>query len=464
MLGQQPPKQSMFQMVTIDELVPEDHFLRHLDATIDLSFIRERVRNLYDDRMGRPSVDPELALRMFLLSYLFNLSENRLCAEIGMHAGYRWFCRLDFHDPVPDRTTLVKLRRERWGPAGIFDDLMRHVVTACVEAGLVSGEVLAVDGTLVNARASIQSLEAIEPPVSLESYLKATKAADDAERESNDNPPEDPPPSNRKAGDPNFRGERFSNTTHRSKTDPDARLYSKDHKQEAKLRYIVHDLTDVRSCVILKTGATQCSGNAERYAAAAMLEEVAADGYDTTYLLADGGYTTNDFLETVFSLGINPLVPVRGEIEPLPVWQRRTSSMDRLRKRKQKYRNAQVRNRARLLRQSTAYDELYPLRIRQEHRFAEAKECHGMDRARGCGLLAMDVQAKLTATVQNLKRLVKWNRRRGKAGGQVLSASNTEHRLIDPLPCVAATTANVFFSFFGPKRRFHAISAQRSWA
>src|SRR5690606_24496757 len=142
------------------------------DAAVDFSFIRERVRHLYCEDNGRPSIDPELALRMFVLSYLYDISENRLCEEITMHAGYRWFCRLDFHDPVPDRTTLVKTR-QRWGRAGVFADVMRHVVLACVEAGLVSADVLAVDGTLVKARAATKSLEAIQPPICLEEYLLA---------------------------------------------------------------------------------------------------------------------------------------------------------------------------------------------------------------------------------------------------------------------------------------------------
>ena len=86
MLGHQKPKSSMFQMVTVDELVPQDHFLRQLDAAVDFSFIRDRVRPLYCEDNGRPSIDPELALRMFILSYLYDISENRLCNEIAMHA------------------------------------------------------------------------------------------------------------------------------------------------------------------------------------------------------------------------------------------------------------------------------------------------------------------------------------------------------------------------------------------
>src|SRR5690554_1370209 len=224
---------------------------------------------------GRPSIRSWRC--MFVLSYLYDISENRLCEEITMHAGYRWFCRLDFHDPVPDRTTLVKTR-QRWGRAGVFADVMRHVVLACVEAGLVSADVLAVDGTLVKARAATKSLEAIQPPICLEEYLARVRKQDEANHDG-DEPPGDNPPAatgsasrkHRKAGDPNFRNETFRNATHRSKTDPDARLYAKGSHQEAKLRYMVHNLMDVRSGVILEACATRCSGTAEREAALEMV-------------------------------------------------------------------------------------------------------------------------------------------------------------------------------------------------
>lgn len=450
MLGHQRSKGSMFQMVTVDELVPQDHFLRQLDAAVDFSFIRERVRPLYCEDNGRPSVDPELALRMFILSYLYDISENRLCDEIAMHAGYRWFCRLDFHDPVPDRSTLVKTRK-RWGVHDVFADVMLHVVKACVEAGLVSGEILAVDGTLVKARAATRSLDALEPPISLEAYLKRVKESDEAEEEKTDPPEDSAPPTtgsetpNRKAGDPNFRNEKFTNATHRSKTDPDARLYSKGSHQEAELRFMVHNLMDTQSCVILEAGASRCSGTAERLAALQMIPAVQRMGLNLRYLLGDGNYAAGGFLRDLLALGIEPLVPIQGEIEPLPTWQRRTFNLDRMRKRKEKVETAAARNHARMLRDSSIYQETYSLRTRMEHRFAEGKEWHGLDRARGYGLMAMDVQAKMTATVQNLKRLVRWKRRRPKAGVSVMSARTEGKRGVSGMTIAAAYVSHVAF-------------------
>lgn len=423
MFRNENPTPSLFQMVTIEELVPEDHFLRQLDAAVDFSFIKDRVRHLYCEDNGRPPIDPELVLRMFVLSYLYDIPENRLCDEIRMHAGYRWFCRLDFHDPVPDRTTLVKIRRHRWGPDGVFHDVMNHIVKACIEAGFVSGDVLAVDGTLVKARAATRSLEQIKPAVSLDEYCKRLEAADEADDEQNHSD-DDPPgssPSTRKAGDPNFHGQKFTNATHRSKTDPDARLYSKGARKEAELRFMVHQVMDTKSCVILQTQASRCSGTAEREMALDMLSSVKKQGLNPRWLLGDGGYTATSFLGSVKEMNVKPLVPIKGDLEPVPAWKRRTFNLGHMRRRKEKIESVAIRNEARLLRGSRLYEKTYRLRIRLEHRFAEAKEWHGMDRARGYGLMAMDIQAQLTATVQNLKRLVRWKRRRPTGDGNVMA-------------------------------------------
>lgn len=420
MLGQNAPQRSLFQMVTLEELVPKDHFLRQLDASVDFSFIRERVRHLYCGNNGRPSIDPELALRMFVLSYLYDISENRLCEEIQMHAGYRWFCRLDFHDEVPDRTTLVKLRRERWGPDGVFKDVMRHVVMECVRAGFVSTDVIAFDGTVVDARAAQSSLRPIEDPITLEEYLKQIEDADASEDIKSEN---DQPPSDGGSADSTFKGKRFSNQTHRSCTDPDARLYSKSPRQGAKLRYQVHNAVDPKSYVILDTEATRCSGKAERETAIAMSANLIDQGFDIKYMLADGGYDGGDYLCQYIELGIMPLIPAQGKIKPLPRWKVLRFEPEKIRKRIERRRAVAALNTTLLLHQSSVFRRTYPLRIRIERVFGEAKECHGLRRARGYGLIQINIQAQMTAVVQNLKRLVRWKRRRPKAPSVVASAA-----------------------------------------
>ncbi len=172
MLGETGNQSTIFQMVTMEDLVPEDYFYRKVNRIIDFKFIREMVAPKYCENNGRPSVDPELIMRMLLIGYLENLSDLR-SREIQMHAGYRWFCKLDFNVQPPDRTTLIKVR-QRWG-IEIFDQIFRHIVAQCISCGLVKGNLVAIDGTQVQARAAINSLEAIEPVINIDEYLDQFK-------------------------------------------------------------------------------------------------------------------------------------------------------------------------------------------------------------------------------------------------------------------------------------------------
>jgi transposase len=428
----------LVQEINIEALVPQNYILRHIDKAVDLGFIRERTKKLYSEGLGRYSIPPELVLRLFLLQYLFDLSDRALQGEVAMHAGFRWFCRLNFDDPIPDRSTLVKLRR-LWSKTGVFEDVMQEVVRQCIEAGLVSGRAIGVDGTQVTANAATKSLAPIAPVITLADWLKQ-KQKEDAEAQSES--PQDPghggpgagdgqteaftpAQSERKAGDPNFHGEKFSNQTHRSKTDPDARLYRKGRAQEAKLRYLVHNAVDLRSGVILATKATQATGVAERIAALAMLDEflggLPAVRGQRRYV-ADAGYVAGWYLAEVLKRGVLPVVPMPDSaLEPIPAWQRCPSNVEQMRKRHKTVLEVQARNRVRRLQGTQTDRRLQRARTRVEHTFAEAKNCHGLGRARGRGLLAVQTQALLTAIVQNAKRLAAhWRRKAPKTGAAPL--------------------------------------------
>lgn len=122
----------LFQVIDMEELVPPHHILRQINEAVDVSVIHDWVAPLYTEKTGRPAADPERLLRLMLLSYLFDHSERELYEILPMHAGYLWFCGLDFesvlhpdphHPTLPDRTTLVKTRK-RWRQHGIFDRLI----------------------------------------------------------------------------------------------------------------------------------------------------------------------------------------------------------------------------------------------------------------------------------------------------------------------------------------------------
>lgn len=163
MLGRNRSEPALFQMVGLEALVPPDDRLRKIDRVLDLSFVPEAVAECYTAGRGRPSVDPELAIRMMLLGALYGLADRELCEEVRLHVGFRWFCRLNLHDEVPDHSTLSKLKNERWAESGLFERLFDEVLRQCAVAGLVSGRHVSIDGTEVRANASMKSLSPLGP-------------------------------------------------------------------------------------------------------------------------------------------------------------------------------------------------------------------------------------------------------------------------------------------------------------
>jgi IS5 family transposase len=401
MMGKVDAQGSMVQMVSLEQLVPQRHFLRKLDAVLDLGFVPGFLQQAYPSNVGHPGVDPMLAVRMILLSYLYDLSDGRVCEEVHFHAGYRWFCRLDFHRPVPDRTTLVKFRG-RCRKYGLWEELFHRIVAECRDVGLLSGRHLMADSTQVQACASIKSLREIESGL--------TEAADRlcAEEEK----PAAKPNKDDDHHHTDFHGKRFSNKTHRSTSDPDAQFYRKSKGKEAKLSYKAHNLADTKSRVIVATSATRVSGEdaCDGAQALALLKQASErHGINPNTLCADSMYGNAETIAALYTAGIGPHIPLLCKKPPeIPSWKRRTFDLERLRKRKEKWTQAMALHHAAELSTRKGYNISRKLRHRIEHLFGEAKESHGLARARYRGLANMNEQVTLTAIAQNLKRLVKF--------------------------------------------------------
>jgi transposase len=157
MMGKQQRTESLFYYFRLEDQIPKDHLLRLIDQHIDFTFVPELLRNFYSST-GRPSIDPEVLLRLLLVGYLYGItSERRLMDEVRMHLAYRWFSRLGFEQELPDHSTFSKNRHGRFRQSGVFRKVFEEIVQRCLEAGLVEGRNLAVDGTLVGANASQQS-------------------------------------------------------------------------------------------------------------------------------------------------------------------------------------------------------------------------------------------------------------------------------------------------------------------
>jgi transposase len=283
MMGQQARGESLFYYFRLEDQIPKDHLLRIIDEQIDLSFVRERVKDLYSVT-GRPSIDPEVLLRLLLVGYLYGItSERRLLEEVRMHLAYRWFTRLDFEQEIPDHSTFSKNRHGRFRQSGMFREVFEEIVRRCVQAGLVEGKHLAVDGTMVEANASPQSrvrpkeiVQISRSPQEYLSELEETNPVSDAKMV--------------------------------SRTDPDA-VWAKK-VGPAKMAYFDNYLIDTRSRVILGVEATPALFRQETVAARKMVNQIHKLGLRPETLAADKAYGSGEFLAWLLDRGVQPHIPV----------------------------------------------------------------------------------------------------------------------------------------------------------
>src|SRR6202451_1552462 len=157
MMGRQTGDQSqLFYLFNLERRVPVSHLLRRINPVVTriLGELREKLAPFYSE-IGRPSIDPELMIRMLIVGYCYGIrSERRLCEELELHLAYRWFCRLDLDDRVPDHSTFSVNRHGRFRASDILRHVFEAVVQSCMDAGLVKGEGFAVDASVIEADAS----------------------------------------------------------------------------------------------------------------------------------------------------------------------------------------------------------------------------------------------------------------------------------------------------------------------
>src|SRR5499425_3644277 len=146
----------LFYAFCLEEAIPDDHLVREVAAVLDLSWVHAELAAHYPDN-GRPSIDPELMIRMLIIGYVFAIrSERGLCRDVQVNLAYRWFCGLSIEDKIPDHSAFSRAHNERFRDSDIFRRVFEHVVEACIAAGLVGGEGFAVDASLIVADANKQ--------------------------------------------------------------------------------------------------------------------------------------------------------------------------------------------------------------------------------------------------------------------------------------------------------------------
>jgi transposase len=155
MMGQLSPNQNaLFYDFCLDEHVPSEHLLRKIDQVLNLSQLRQHLSNYYS-HTGRPSIDPELMIRMLIIGYCYGIrSERRLCEEVHLNLAYRWFCRLGLEDEVPNHSTFSKNRHGRFRDSGTLRYVFEQVVCECINQGLVTCEGFATDASVIEADAN----------------------------------------------------------------------------------------------------------------------------------------------------------------------------------------------------------------------------------------------------------------------------------------------------------------------
>ena len=374
MMGESDPQRAMFYSLSLESFVPEEHPLRRIRPLIDERAIRRACKRLYSP-MGRPSIPPEQLFLALVGGYLLGIpSDRKLVMELQCNMALRWFVGLNLDQHAWDASTFSQNRRRRFDESGVLERLFDETVKRAMTEGLVSRHVSA-DGTLVRANASYKSFVPIEVAMDPEQYKKRLRAQDRDEDEG----PQDP--GNRAV---NFRGEKRSNATHRSATDPDCRFASKGSSGTgAQPGYTVNALMENRHRILLGLGVEVFRSSASETEGCQSLLQRAKRrlGFVPSSLGADKGFFSEPMIEHLLEAGIEPHIAaqVRGR----------------------KAAHARVRMRVRGL----GYRLSQRARKKIEELFGEAKDWHGMRRFRRRGLLRVRQETLLIGWVLNLKRL-----------------------------------------------------------
>jgi transposase len=282
MRGFDDQQSAMYSYLSPEDRVPSNHPLRTIREITDRTLLQlSKLFTRMYSQMGRPSIAPEKLLRALLLQVLYTVrSERMLMEQLNYNLLFRWFVGLNMDDAVWDVTVFTK-NRERLLKADVAQKFFELVVAEARALDLMSDEHFTVDGTLLEACAS----------------LKSFKKIDDQEQ----SPPDD-------QGNPtvNFHGEKRSNQTHQSTTDPDALLARKGTGKEAKLSYSGHVLMENRNGLVANVEVLQANGTAERDAALVMIEAIPGDHQVTVG--ADKNYDTKDFVQETRSMNATPQV------------------------------------------------------------------------------------------------------------------------------------------------------------
>ena len=296
MMGRQTVDQSqLFYLFNLEKRIPERHLLRRINPVVTRILVefREKLEPFYSE-VGRPSIDPELMIRMLIVGYCYGLRfERKLCEEVELHLAYRWFCRLDLDDQVPDHSTFSVNRHGRFRDSDLFRQIFEAVVRACMNAGLVKGEAFAVDASVMEADASRYHGKAPDeidwsvPERQTRAVAEFLGAPDDEDPDADRKVPKVISP-----------------------VDPCSAWTAKANKR-VQFGYGLNYLIDIEHAVIVDVEATPARTYDEVAATKMMIERTEQTlGLRPDRLAADTAYGTGKFLGWLVGTGITPQIPV----------------------------------------------------------------------------------------------------------------------------------------------------------
>ncbi len=449
MRGKIDTQENLFVFVQLEEMIPKDHLLMNIKDQIDFSFIDKHTENLYSNK-GRPSIDPQVLVRMMLIGYLYGItSERRLCQEVHLNIAYRWFCGLRLEDKVPNHSSFSKNRNGRFSETDLFRKLFQAIVKQAQEKGLIKGKYWSTDATLVAADAAMRSLEPIEVPFTVEEYLQTLDQTDKEGLQEKE--------------EKNTSTSRLPiNDTHRSSTDSEARVATRWGSKKC-LAYSNNILVDSTHNIIIDVEVSTPSLTEEGLASVEMVRRSEFKlGIVPQSLGADSAYGRGEVVAELRATGVNVYIP-RPVLPPSsgasifskedfvydaendhlicpngktlkPSKDSSKPSLERYRSTKAQCKDCPFKKQcttsesrvvsfnknqdaldwAEGLRNSYAYKKSQYMRKQIERLFGEAKEQMGLRRARMRGKEKLTEQCLLTAMAQNIKRMVKassnpWN-------------------------------------------------------
>jgi len=452
MMGRRRDSQGqLFYEFHLDDVVPADHLVRRIDSVLDLSWVYEELKPYYS-HTGRPSVDPELMIRMLIVGYVFALrSERRLCAEVQVNLAYRWFCRLDIEDQVPNHSVFCRARHERFRESAALRRVFERVVATCIATGLVGGEAFSIDASLIKAdvdkKKRVPGDTPIDWPTSEEAsravreYLAALDAARSGETGADDG----------------------GNGTGQSGGKPEKAISLSDPQSAWIARkgenpffaYDANYLIDNTFGIIVDAEGTRANRSEEIAIAETMVERVGHRfGLTPKRLAGDTVYGAAKLLKWLWDKGITPHVPVwdrskqtggrftkedfvfdrernvyicpagaelthSGIIDQERILPYRASKNDcsvcslkprctiATTRKVCRDLDEDVRDYVRALANTEAFQRSRRERKKVEVRFAHMKGIHKLNRLRLRGLNGAKDEVLLTATAQNLRRLAK---------------------------------------------------------